>query len=105
VTDDEPLRMDRIMDLVGDAMAASFFGVHPDAAAAEIVGRRRPSARELAAARRQNQEVHSGQTPEVLRQFMPPTPVPEDVVRLRRMIDDVLVAAERQVEQSHPSDP
>ena len=65
--------------------------------AAELIGTRRPTARELAAARQQNQEVHSGLTPEPLLGLLPPRPVPEDIVLLRRMIDDILVAAERQL--------
>ncbi|CAN7554243.1 hypothetical protein LJR013_003966 [Pseudarthrobacter oxydans] len=95
--DDQPLDLERILDLVGDAMTAAIRGVDPNVAAAEILNAKRPTARELAAARRENQEVHGGGTPEILRDFMAPSPVPEETARLRRMIDDVLVAAEGQL--------
>lgn len=95
--DDQSLNLERIMDLVADASAASLWGIAPDVAAAEIVKVRRPTLRELAAARRENQEVNGAGTPEILRTILPPSPVPEEVVRLRRMIDEVLVAAERQL--------
>lgn len=97
MSDDQPLDLVRTLDLVGDAMTAVLRGIDPNIAAAETLKAKRPTARELAAARRENQEVHGGGTPDVLRDMMPPSPVPEEVARLRRLIDDVLVAAERQL--------
>jgi hypothetical protein len=102
ISADQPLDLQRTLDLVDDAMQASMLGDHPDVAAARIVEARRPTLREVAAAREQNQEVNSGLTPEPLRSLMPPSPVPEEIVRLRRAIDDVLVAAERQLAGGQP---
>lgn len=97
MSDDQPLDLERILGLVGDAMTAAIHGVDPNVAAAAIFNAKRPTARELAAARHENQEVHGGGTPEILRDFMAPSPVPEETARLRRMIDDILVAAEGQL--------
>lgn len=92
---DEPLPLEPVIDLVGDAMLAAMAGLDPKTAAAEIIKRRQPSIREVTAARRENHLVHGGGTPEVLRGLVAPTSIPGDVVRLRRLIDDILSAAER----------
>ena len=83
------------MELVGDAMQVAMLGVSPVSGAHEIVDLRKPSVRLVAAARRENLEVHGGATPEPLRDLIPPSPIPDDVARLRRLIDDVLVQIER----------
>lgn len=90
------------MGLVGDALTASIHGADPADAASWIIANKRPTQRELVAARRENQELHGGGTPDVLRQFFPPTPIPEEIARLRRMIDDVLAAVERQLNSAEP---
>jgi hypothetical protein len=85
------------MNLVAEAMKAAYFGMAPNAAAAEIVEAQRPTALELASARRENQEVHGGHATANLRGVIPATPVPDEVVRIRQLIDDVLAAAEQQL--------
>lgn len=85
------------MGLVGDAMALLRQGVPVSEAAATLLETSKPSVREIVAARQQNHEVHEGGTPEILRPFFKPSPVPEDVGRLRRMIDEVLTDAERRL--------
>lgn len=86
------LDLQRLLDIVGDATQAVLLGEHPEVAAIKIIAARAPTARELAAAREQSQESLSGLTPEPLRSLMPPKPVDGEIVRLRRMVDDVLVA-------------
>lgn len=100
VVPDEPLYMDRVLDLMIDAMVAALHEIDPEIAATDLLQMRHPIARELVAARQQNHEVHGGGTPDILREFMPSQPVPEDIARLRRRIDDVLVAAQRQLGSS-----
>lgn len=102
MSDNEPLHADRVMGLVGDALTASMHGTNPAVAASWIIATKRPTQRELVAARRENQELHGGGTPDVLRQFLPPIPIPEEIARLRRMIDDVLAAIERQLNSAEP---
>lgn len=97
MSENGPLDLERIMGLVGDAMALLSQGVSVSEAASTLVTRSKPSVREIAAARQQNHEVHGGGTPEILRPFFKPTPVPEDVLRMRRMIDEVLTDAERRL--------
>lgn len=97
MSDDQPIELTRIMDLVGYALQASVLGIDPNTVASALLELKRPTARELAAARRENQEVHGSGTPEILRDFVQPSPIPEDVARLRRMVDDILVAAQQQL--------
>lgn len=97
MSDDQPIELTRIMDLVGYALQASVLGIDPNTVASALLELKRPTARELAAARRENQEVHGSGTPEILRDFVQPSPIPEDVARLRRMVDDILVTAQQQL--------
>ncbi len=65
--------------------ARSSWSLEPEAAARDLVDRRTPSQRELAAARRENLQLHGG-TPEVLRRLgVTASPVPP-AVRLRRAV-------------------
>ncbi|WP_404501110.1 hypothetical protein [Arthrobacter sp. GAS37] len=95
--DDNVLAYERVLNLVSDAQVAALRGVDPNVAAVEIVELRRPTARELATARHENQEAHGGGMPEILRGIVAPAPITEDEARMRRMIDDILVAAERRL--------
>ena len=97
MTEDPVLSLERVMLLVGDCMEVGRLGQDPRQAAREIVARIRPSLREVAAARRENQDLHGGGTPEPLRQFVAASPIPEDIARLRRVIDDVLAEIHRVV--------
>lgn len=85
------------MNLVTEAMKAVYFGAAPNVAAAEMVKAQRPTALELASARRENQEVHGGHTAANPGVVMPSRPVPEEVVRVGQLIDDVRAAAEHQL--------
>lgn len=93
-----PLDLQRIMTLVADAMEHHLLGASVQEAAALLVEGRRPTARELAAARRENHEVHGGAVPVELSQVgLQPTPVPAEIASLRRSIDQVLTEAARLV--------
>jgi hypothetical protein len=96
--ENQALDLQRILGLVTDAMSAAYLGEDPDTAAAALLASKNPTARELSAARHENQEVHGGGTPETLPGTRPPAPTPETVVRLRGMIDGILVAAERRLD-------
>lgn len=101
MVDDQLLDLMRVMDIVGVALSAALLGRDPNVAAAEILETKSPTARELAAARRENHELHGGGgQPEAPSGSLPTLPVPEDVAHLYRLIDDVLVAAERQFNSS-----
>ncbi|MDX6197401.1 MAG: hypothetical protein QOJ79_552 [Actinomycetota bacterium] len=96
---DQPLDAIRVMELVAGAMESAMLGMSSVDAAAQLVQAKQPSLRELAAARRENFEVHGAGTPDILRELgMAPSPVPPEVLRMRTAIDDVLTAAERQME-------
>lgn len=100
MTDEPALNLEDVMQLVADAMQVSMLGIAPSVGATDIVARRHPSVRLIAAAKRENLEVHGGATPEPLRSLVPPSPIPGDIARLRRAIDDVLNAVERLVSGS-----
>lgn len=100
MSENQALDLQRILGLVTDAMSAAYLGEDPDTAAAGMLASKKPTARELAAARRENQQAHGGGTPETPPGIMKPSPAPEEVVRMRGMIDDVLVAAERQLDSN-----
>ena len=99
MSENQALDHERVMDLVADALTASIAGTDPESTAVELVKVKQPTLRELAAARSENHDIHGGGTPEALRNLLPPSPVSEEVARLRRMIDDVLVAAEGRLRQ------
>jgi hypothetical protein len=62
-----------------------------------VVLRHRPSAAEVAAARRENLAVLGGGTPEVLRTLgFRSKPMPARVLKLRKAVDEVLARAEEQ---------
>lgn len=89
-----PLDLERVMTLVADAAGSVLLGLPTQDAARALIDRRRPSALELAAAGRENHEVHRGQDhPILLAAGLPPVAVPDDVVRLERAVADVLAAA------------
>ena len=90
---DEPLDYERILHLVADATVAAIQGLDVQVAAQGIVENRRPTERELDAARSENQQTHGGGMPEILRDFIKPPPFDPDIARMRRVIDDTLVAA------------
>jgi hypothetical protein len=96
--ENQRLDLERILGLVTDAMSAAYSGENPDTAAGAILASKNPTALEVAAARRENQEAHGGGTPETLDNTLKPSTVPEAVVRMREMIDEILVAAERRLE-------
>jgi hypothetical protein len=98
--ENQALDLERILGLVTDAMSAVYLEVDPDVAAAALLAIKNPTARELAAARRENQEVHGGQTPKTFLGILQPSPPPASVVRLREKIDEVLVAAERRIDSN-----
>lgn len=85
----QPLDAVRVMALVGDALEHVRLGRDFASAAAMLVQKRRPSRRELAAARRENLEVHGG-GPDLSRYELNRC----QVLRLRNAIDEVLAAAE-----------
>lgn len=98
---DEPLELARIIALGADAMEDTVLEREPHAAAVRLVERHQPSLRELAAARRENLEAHSGTTPDVIRAAgFGPVQVPPEVLQMRRAIDEVLAAAETLVAET-----
>lgn len=87
----EPLDLQRIMALVADTVAYVLLGAPPAVAAQALVDQQHPTARELAAAARENDDMHSGRDePILLAAGFAPAVVPEEVVRLRRAVDEVL---------------
>ncbi len=90
-----PLDPVRVVTLVADAVEDVLSGHDPAGAARKLLARRRPDLRELAAARAENLELHGGGTPDVLKEVgITAAPVPPSVLRLRRSVDEVLLAAE-----------
>lgn len=95
----EPLDLQRVMALVADAVEHLLLGAPPAVAAEALVDRRHPTARELAAASRENDDMHSGRDdPILLAAGFAPTVLPEKVVRLRRAVDEVLRIAHNLVQ-------
>lgn len=91
----EPLDPLRVVTLVADAVEDVLSGRDPAGAARQLLAQRHPTLQELAAARMENLEVHGGGTPDVLRQVgFASAPVPPSVLRLRRGVDEVLLAAQ-----------
>jgi len=89
------------MALVGDAASAAMSGVQVRSAAEHIVRSRHPTLRELAAAQRENLEVHGGGTPDILRDLgMSASPVPAEILRLREAVAAVLNQAARMVDEA-----
>lgn len=94
----EPLDLERILDLVTYAMSAAYLSEDTQAAAAALLTSKNPTMRELSAARRENQEVHGGGAPIIIPGLREPSPTPEAVVIMRERINDILAAAERRLE-------
>lgn len=90
---DHFLAHERILTLVSDAEKAALYGVDVQTAAQSIVSVRRPTADELEAARNENHAAHGGGMQDILRGIVKVPPFDEDEARMRRVIDDTLVAA------------
>lgn len=90
MSDSEPLDVQRVMTLVTDAMEVAVLGVPASQGAAEILAKRRPSLREVAAAARENHQMHGGAEDPLVKYGFEPQGVPENVDRLRIAIDGVL---------------
>jgi hypothetical protein len=95
----EPLDLQRVMALVADTVEYLLLGAPPAVAAQALDDRQHPTACELAAAGRENDDMHSGRDdPILLAAGFAPTVVPEEVVRLRRAVDEVLRIARHLVQ-------
>lgn len=99
--DDDFVAYKRILSLVSDAEIAAVQGMDIQSAAKWIVANRMPLVEEIDAARRENQSAHGGGMPDILRGVVKPPPFSEDEARMRRIIDDTLVAARSLVQPSN----
>jgi hypothetical protein len=99
MTEPQPLDALRVTGIVADALEAALLGTAPSQAARAIITAKRPSVLELAAAARENHEVHGG-APDPLPRFgFAPQAVPEDVDRIRTAIHAILEEAAAQLGQ------